>query len=259
MAHAATTEPDNTPQPKKRNWKLLIALPAWVAASFAAAQLLLQAMVWVCQVVHIPILELASPAITETVLASLVYILTLAIAIGVPYAVRRRPTGLETLGLTRLPSWTDIGLTPLGFIVYALASGGLIYLVTQFAPWLATSQAQDVGFRSLNHQYEYTLAFVTLVVLAPMAEETLFRGYLYGKLQAHVPVIVAALATSLLFGAAHLPGGDHIQWSVALDTFVLSLVMCSLRSLTGSIWAGILLHMAKNAVAFYLVFVIQSL
>jgi membrane protease YdiL (CAAX protease family) len=93
------------------------------------------------------------------------------------------------------------------------------------------------------------LAFVTLVVLAPIAEETLFRGYLYGKLKGHVPAIIAAIATSLLFGVAHM------QWNVGIDVFILSLVLCGLRSLTGSIWSGILVHMIKNAIAFYFLFI----
>jgi membrane protease YdiL (CAAX protease family) len=57
------------------------------------------------------------------------------------------------------------------------------------------------------------------------------------------------VATSVLFGLI------HGQWNVGVDVFVLSMVACSLREVTGSIWAGILLHMLKNALAFYIIFV----
>jgi len=60
---------------------------------------------------------------------------------------------------------------------------------------------------------------------------------------------VAALVTSLVFAAV------HGQWNVAIDTFALSLVLCALREVTGTIWAGILLHMFKNAIAFYVLFI----
>jgi membrane protease YdiL (CAAX protease family) len=93
------------------------------------------------------------------------------------------------------------------------------------------------------------LAFITLVVIAPFAEELLFRGYLYGKLKSNVPTVVAAITTSLLFGLAHQ------QLNVGIDVFILSLVLCTLRSLTGSIWAGVLVHIIKNALAYYLLFV----
>ena len=90
---------------------------------------------------------------------------------------------------------------------------------------------------------------MTLVIVAPIAEEVLFRGYLYGKLKGYVPAIWAALATSLLFGIA------HFQWTVGIDVFILSMFLCGLRSLTGSIWAGILVHILKNALAYYILFI----
>ena len=37
--------------------------------------------------------------------------------------------------------------------------------------------------------------------------------------------------------------------------FALSIVLCGLREITGTIHAGILLHMLKNGIAFYLLFV----
>jgi hypothetical protein len=66
-------------------------------------------------------------------------------------------------------------------------------------------------------------------------------------------VWAAIIITSLLFGAV------HGQWNVAIDVFVLSLVLCSLREVTGNIWAGVLLHMLKNGLAFYLLFINPSL
>jgi membrane protease YdiL (CAAX protease family) len=95
------------------------------------------------------------------------------------------------------------------------------------------------------------MAFIALVIIAPIAEEVLFRGYLYGKLRSHASVLVATLLTSALFGAVHM------QWNVAIDTFILSLAMCYLRELTGTIWAGTLVHMIKNGLAFTLIFIVQ--
>ena len=63
----------------------------------------------------------------------------------------------------------------------------------------------------------------------------------------------ATLLVSVLFGVAHM------QWNVGIDVFALSVVMCILRERTNSIWAGFLLHAAKNFVAFYVTFVaVQS-
>ena len=112
---------------------------------------------------------------------------------------------------------------------------------------------EDVGFRQLNQRYEYILAFTTLIIIAPIAEEILFRGYLYGKLKKFVPIWVAILVTSALFGSI------HGAWNLAIDTFALSIVLCLLRESTGNIWASILLHMAKNGIAFYILFINPTL
>ena len=74
----------------------------------------------------------------------------------------------------------------------------------------------------------------------------MFRGMLYGGLRrSKMPWWGAAVIVSALFGLAHM------QWNVAIDVFVLSMVACYLRELTGGIWAGFMLHMLKNGLAFF--------
>lgn len=232
------------------NWRMLLLLPAWVTVAFVVSNLLIAGLLIVLNWLHMPADTFLRPAILQTVISTLVYALTISIAIGAPYALKRRyETTLEDLGLTRLVSWVDIGLAPLTFLAYTIVvSLVLAAVVTLFAGFPA-DQAQDTGFRAFGSRSDNMLAFLTLVVLAPLAEETLFRGYLYGKLKRYVPTIIAALVTSLLFAVA------HFQLNVGIDVFVLSMFLCGLRSLTGSIWAGILVHMIKNGIAYYLLFI----
>ena len=95
------------------------------------------------------------------------------------------------------------------------------------------------------------LAFLTLVVIAPIAEEMLFRGFFYGGLRRSFGIILSSLLVSVVFGALHM------QWNVGVNVFALSLVLCGLRELTGGIWAGVVLHMVKNAIAFYGLFIVH--
>ena len=125
-------------------------------------------------------------------------------------------------------------------------------LVKWLIPIIDLNQVQDVGFSALSSRYEYMLAFLALVVIAPIAEEVLFRGYLYGKLRQYVPIWASVIVTSLLFALVHL------QWNVAIDVFVLSVILCLLREKTGSISSSIIVHMIKNAIAFYFLFVNQT-
>lgn len=229
---------------------MLLLLPAWVAVAYVASNLIVVGVQYLLEWLHVPLDTLARPAALQLTITVLVYTLTLAIVIGVPYLLYTRlTTTLTSLGLHRLISWTDIGLAPVTFLVYMVVSATALAMVLQLIPSFPAEEAQDIGFKVLGSQFDNALAFITLVILAPLAEETLFRGYLYGKLKRYIPAVVAAIATSLLFALA------HFQLNVGLDVFILSLFLCGLRSLTGSIWAGVLVHIIKNGVAYYILFV----
>lgn len=236
------------PGVKRRNLWMVVVLPAWFLASFFMAQAILLGLVWLLNALKMPISSL-NPSIANTLLSALLYIITL-ILVGVPpLLIGRSRLSKNDIGFSRLPSWTDIFITPAGLIIYLILSSLLMLLATHLFTWVDATQAQNTGFNDLNQNYQYILAFITLVVVAPVAEETLFRGYLYGKLKKYMPFWVAIIVTSVLFGAI------HGQWDLAIDTFALSVVLCFLRESTGSIWASILLHMTKNGIAFYFLFI----
>lgn len=232
----------------RRKWWMLVVLPLWVFISFFAAQFLVVGLEKVLNALHVPLGAL-NGSVLNTVFAVVLYAVTLVIVIGVPWLALKKRVSRTEIGLFRYPSWTDIAMTPVAAVVYFILSAILVYVATTFLPWFDASQVQNTGFGQLNQRYEYILAFVTLVVIAPIAEETLFRGYLFGKLLKFVPAWAAILATSLLFAAI------HGAWNVAVDTFALSVVLCLLRLSTGSLWAPILLHMTKNGIAYYLLFI----
>ena len=209
-------------------------------------------LVWVLVTLHVPLASM-NQAVLNSLFAALLYLITLALVIGLPWLIKKSHISREDIGLTRLPSWTDIFITPAGLVVYFISSAVLILIITKLFPSFDVNQIQDTGFSQLNERYEYILAFATLVIIAPIAEEILFRGYLFGKLKKFAPVWVAIIVTSVLFGFI------HGAWNLAIDTFALSVILCLLREFTGNIWASILLHMAKNGIAFYFLFINPSL
>ena len=159
-----------------------------------------------------------------------------------------------SLGLNSTPTWTDIGLAPVGYIIYFLLAAFLTFAFQQIFPWFDINQAQNVGYNSYLYGTDVIIAFIALVIIAPIAEEIIFRGYLYGKLrhQVNLAAPLAALIVSTLFGFL------HGQWNVGINVFALSLVLCALREITGTIYAGILLHILKNGIAFYLLYVAHN-
>lgn len=230
----------------------LFGIPIWVFVSFVLAQVLIYGLIWFVQYLGFS-LDIINKTVLNFTTAAIAYLITLVITIGLPWWVYKRRTTLTDIGLHELPSWTNILVAPAGLILYLILSAVLISLVVRLFPEFNINQVQDTGFDHLNKQYEYILAFVTLVVVAPFAEEILFRGYLYSKLRNIAPIWLAILFTSLLFGFV------HGAWNIAIDTFALSIILCLMREMSGNIWSSILLHMMKNGIAFYVLFINPSI
>lgn len=244
-------QPAPAPVNTKRKLRLstmMGGLAGWTAllvAAFIGAQ-------YVVSFIIIGLMQLGlpwSPTSTVNTLSFRVYVyVAMAIIIGAVAWYRYRKFSFEQIGLPRLPEWSDIGLGLAGVIVYMLASTIALTLASNI-PGFSPDQVQDLGLGRLFGA-DLILGFFVLVVLTPLFEEVIFRGFLYGRLRnLQFPWWVSSLIVSVLFGLAHM------QWNVGVDVFFLSMVACMLREMTDSIWAGVLLHMIKNFVAFLVAFV----
>lgn len=135
------------------------------------------------------------------------------------------------------------------FVGYMVVSVMVQAIVQQvFGESFNAEQPQELGYNGLT-AWELVAAFIPLVILTPLAEEVIFRGFMFKGVRRRAPFWVAATVVSLMFGAV------HGQWNVAIDVFVMSMVGCYLVEKTGSLWPAIFLHMLKNGLAFSLVFI----
>lgn len=233
----------------KHKWVLLFLIPAWVFISFFVAQLIAKSILWIVSQFDFSFLASLDDTVLNASISALVYSLTVIIVIFAPLIIQRTRTTRLEMGINRLPTWTDIFLSPAGLVIYFVLSSLLIIIIKAIVPGFDLYQTQNTGFNNLNTRYEIILAFATLVIVAPIAEELLFRGYLLGKLMKYVPIWLAVIVTSVLFGFA------HGAWNLAIDTFALSVILCLLRLMTGNVWSSMLLHMMKNGIAFYFLFI----
>jgi membrane protease YdiL (CAAX protease family) len=100
--------------------------------------------------------------------------------------------------------------------------------------------------KDIAESFGPTIVQVLLIVIAaPIAEETCFRGMLFGGLREKLPRLAAALICGLIFGALHALTGVTAVPPLIVFGFLLAL----LYERTGSIVPGILLHMINNSIA----------
>jgi len=164
---------------------------------------------------------------------------------------------MRAIGITRPWQGKDVGYALAAavgyYVVFGLASAAVSAISGQ-----DFSQRQETGFTAIASRPELVMTFVGLVILPPVVEEILFRGVLFGGLRRRFSFVWAALITGLAFALPHLAESKDggVLWLAGIDTLTLSFFLCYLREKTGSLWASIFLHVTKNGIAFFFLFVI---
>ena len=87
------------------------------------------------------------------------------------------------------------------------------------------------------------LRILVIVFLAPVEEELLFRGLIYGRMREWFSFSVSALLSSMLFAAGH---GNMIQF---LYAFPMALLLAVIREKSGSFLPAVAFHMGANLMA----------
>lgn len=87
------------------------------------------------------------------------------------------------------------------------------------------------------------LSLLVTVILAPLAEEFIFRGITLKKAQKIMPFMAANILQAVLFGIYHL------NWIQGVYAFVLGMILGFTAEYFHSVWASILLHAFVNGSA----------
>lgn len=164
-------------------------------------------------------------------------------------------TWKEFLG-TKYPTWKkSIGLA----VGAAALATPLILFLNQLSAWIIKLFHQEPKEQMVMQVLHGTLGWgqricfaITAVVLAPIVEESLFRGILYPVLKQHGYPILALAGTSLLFAAIH---GSLLTF-MPLTFFALILVVLYER--TDSLIAPMVTHALFNTSNLILYFVMPS-
>ena len=159
----------------------------------------------------------------------------------------RRGSGSILRDLAVRIRWIDVGLGFAGSLAARVLVGAAIAPVP-----LPTRRLRDLGQSTLPEGglggWELLVVFVIVCIGAPLFEELFFRGLVQPRLVERFGVGWGIVATSLLFGAAHMIGWAGVfsianAWAIAASGLVLGY----LRHETGRLGAPVMAHFFFNA------------
>ena len=156
------------------------------------------------------------------------------------YGTSKRRAGWDKYGFVkakgRLPYLQAVAAWAVAFVAL-----GIWGLISQDIKWLQppdnTSEALDLAGGSI------VVALPLVGVLVPLAEETLFRGFLLRGLLNRLTPLAALALSSLIFAVFHIDPGLYVP------IFILGMAMGWVYLRTGSIWPSVFVHAIHNSFA----------
>ena len=154
--------------------------------------------------------------------------------------------GLATLGLRK----AKIGTKTLPYLVLVASIGlSYIYISTVVATGAEWLQPRPLPTGYIDGILSHVAIFTLLVLLAPIAEEVFFRGFLLPVLTLRWGFLAGSGITSLLFAASH---GDL---GMIVPAFGAGMLFAWLYHRTRSLWSCIIAHGIQNLLAFAVIFI----
>ena len=154
---------------------------------------------------------------------------------------------IAVIFLWRKVSWTELGLRRFENKTLALGCGLLIaaYFVVMINNLIMTAlgvmtQADVIAELLGELESPLLFAFVTAFV-APLTEEIFFRGFLFKGFRQRYGWVNAMLLSSFIFALF------HGQVATLIPTFLLGALFAYMYQRTESVFPGMILHFAVNA------------
>jgi membrane protease YdiL (CAAX protease family) len=161
----------------------------------------------------------------------------------VTLSVLRGHSFWEVLGWRKIQP--KLGELPRNPFVYFIAGCGLSLFVALLSSRMKTPE--NIPIEELFKNRNTALLFMAMAVfVAPLVEETLFRGYLYPLFARSFGIFPGIVVTGVLFGLMH---GAQLGWTWGLVSMLIlvGIVFTIVRARTGSVFASYLMHLGYNS------------
>jgi len=238
LADPPESDPSRSPEVGWHPWTAPLALVAGIVLAAVAAL-----------VVDLPAMALGAEVTSEHTPGGLViadtFVQDVAFVLAAVYCAKlgHRRVRSWQLGLRRPgQGWVYAALMVLGLIVAFIALDAL--WAELFHP------SKEKLLETLGTKESKSLLVLSAAltcVVAPIAEEMLFRGYMFSALRNWRGTLPAALVVGLLFGGIHAtsaPAADLVPLAA------LGFGLCLVYRYTGSLYPGIGAHALNNSIAF---------
>jgi membrane protease YdiL (CAAX protease family) len=160
-----------------------------------------------------------------------------------------------TLGVLRgQPFWRTLGWKKLQSNLsagkanpwaYFFAGCGLAIFVFIASSQVHTNDNMPIQ-EVLKNRSSAMLLMAMAVLVAPLVEETVFRGYLYPLFAKSFGIVPGILLTGVLFGLMH---GAQLGWTWGIVGLLIlvGIILTFARAHTGTVLASFLLHLGYNS------------
>jgi membrane protease YdiL (CAAX protease family) len=160
-----------------------------------------------------------------------------------------------TLAVLRdMPFWRSLGWRKLNANPTAGTGNGWMYFFSgcglAIFVALASYNMKDTEHLPIQEIFKNRsgamLLMAMAVLVAPLVEETVFRGYLYPLFAKSLGVLPGILITGVLFGLMH---GSQLGWTwrLVLLLSLVGVIFTFVRARTGTVLASFLLHLGYNS------------
>jgi membrane protease YdiL (CAAX protease family) len=141
------------------------------------------------------------------------------------------------------------GQTPAVSILRCLGGGAVLALLVSYA----SRFVGDTGELPIEEMFRSRPTVIALmafgILVAPLVEETMFRGFLYPLIARRFGIGTGVVVTGLLFGAMHAQqlGG---AWGQIVLLMGVGMVLTWVRARTGTVTASYFVHLGYNSLLF---------
>ena len=140
--------------------------------------------------------------------------------------------------------WLSLG----NFLVSITVGLGLVFFINGIISFAIEVTGSELTYipEDLYATYDLTFLIATVGICAPVFEEIFFRGLMMGRLMRGFSWMTGVLLTAVVFSVSHL------NISQSIFVFPVGLLCGILVARSGSVFAGIWLHITYNVVNIYL-------